>query len=200
MSVSYHCRSDVYPCNRAGADNRVYIIRHSGKERAMREIMWVISFVALMWALPAANAATDWHSYVYATDGFSVSAPTQLKYAATTVDTKGGKVESHQYTISDPDRTYIVSVATYPPNTQLSLDAAVNGGVNAFQGKITAKRAVSLGGITGIDCDVTGSDWDGHFRAYLSGERLYQLITIWHKDKPPIDFNRFDNSFHFVKR
>jgi hypothetical protein len=157
----------------------------------------MIGLAALVWTLPA-TAASDWHNYVYPKDGFSISAPAKPKYSARTITLKNGKVEDHQYAISEPDRTYIVTVAKYPAGAKVSADAAINGAVNSLKGKITARRPVALGNVKGSDCDASGADWAGHFRAYVSGTTLYQLITIWQKDKPPSDYNRFNSSFRLL--
>jgi hypothetical protein len=168
----------------------------------MRSGLWrALALAALVWAGTAANAAADWQDYVYAEDGFSIASPTKPEYSSDAVDSPAGKTYLHQYE-SDPDadHTFMVAVSKYPTalDIQGSIDGVKQAQLDSMKGQITAERPVSLGDATGTDYDMASADMIGHVRIYVTSKTLYQILVLWSKNKPPADYNRYVNSFHFV--
>jgi len=168
----------------------------------MRITIWrALASAALIWALPVANAAADWQDYVYAEDGFSVASPTKPEFSSSAVDSKAGKTYLHQYeSDADADHTYMVAVSKYPTalDIQNSIEGVKQAQINSLKGRITGEHRVSLGGVNGTDYDMTSADTDGHVRIYVTSKTLYQIMVLWSKNKPPGDYGRYINSFHFV--
>ena len=168
----------------------------------MRNTPWrALALAALIWAVHPAKAAADWQDYVYAEDGFSIASPSKPEYSSSAVDSKAGKTYLHQYE-SDPDQdhTYMVAVSKYPTalDIQSSMQAVKQAQLDSMKAQIISEHAVSLGGVTGTDYDLTAPDLLGHVRIYVSSQTLYQIMVLWSKDKPPGDYGRYVESFHFV--
>ena len=167
----------------------------------MRHVIGVLAFTALIWALPAAQAAADWQDYVYAEDGFSIASPTKPEFESSAVDSKAGKTYVHQYE-SDPDadHTYMLAVSKYPTalNIQTSINGVKKAQLDSMKAHVTSEHPVSLGGVTGTDYDLASADYIGHVRIYVTSKTLYQIVVLWSKNKPPADYGRYVNSFHFV--
>ena len=168
----------------------------------MRSGLWrALALAALVWTGTAANAAADWQDYVYAEDGFSIASPTKPEYSSDAVDSAAGKTYLHQYE-SDPDadHAYMVAVSKYPTalDIQNSIEGVKQAQLNSLKGQITSEHPVSLGGVTGTDYDMTSADTLAHVRIYVTSQTLYQIMVLWSKGKPPADYNRYVDSFHFV--
>jgi hypothetical protein len=168
----------------------------------MRSTLWrALTLAGLIWAGSAANAAADWQDYIYAEDGFAIASPTKPEFPSSAVDSPAGKTYLHQYeSDTDADHTYMVAVSKYPTalDIQGSIDGVKQAQIDSMKGQITGERPVSLGGVTGTDYDMTAPDLIGHVRIYVSSQTLYQIMVLWSKNKPPADYNRYLNSFHFV--
>ncbi|HXP13151.1 MAG TPA: hypothetical protein VN795_05770 [Stellaceae bacterium] len=168
----------------------------------MRNTVWrALALAALIGALPAANAAADWQDYVYAEDGFSIASPTKPEFSSSAVDSAAGKTYLHQYeSDADADHTYMVAVSKYPTalDIQSSIEGVKQAQLDSMKGRITGEHPVSLGGVTGTDYDMTSADYLGHIRIYVTSQTLYQIMVLWSINKPPADYGRYINSFHFV--
>ncbi|MGO9787531.1 MAG: hypothetical protein ACLPL5_12100 [Stellaceae bacterium] len=168
----------------------------------MRNTIWrALALAALIWALPAANASADWQDYVYAEDGFSIASPTKPEFTSSAVDSAAGKTYLHQYeSDTDADHTYMVAVSKYPTalDIQNSIQGVKQAQLSSLKGQITSEHPVSLGGVTGTDYDMASADTFAHVRIYVTSQTLYQIMVLWSKGKPPADYDRYVNSFHFV--
>jgi hypothetical protein len=64
--------------------------------------------------------------------------------------------------------------------------------------EFTSSAVDSAAGKTYLHQYESDADADGHFRIYVTSQTLYQIMVVWSKDKPPADYGRYVNSFHFV--
>ena len=94
----------------------------------------------------------------------------------------------------------MVAVSKYP--TAIDIQGSIKGvkqaQLDSIKAQITSERPVSLGDATGTDYDMASADLIGHVRIYVTPKTLYQIMVIWSKNKPPADYDRYVNSFHFV--
>jgi hypothetical protein len=155
-------------------------------------------------AVLAASAQRDWKEYVYAGDGFAISAPLQPAFAKETKDTGIGPVEAHNYTMDLGNETSVgINVTDFKIgqgiDAKLILEATKAGIAGSLNGKIVSEKEVSLGSAPGIQFDLETDANHMRFRYFFIEGKLFALISAAPRAKsfaPETD--RIFNSFRLV--
>jgi hypothetical protein len=161
----------------------------------MQRYLAIVAACALFLLSGNAAKAADWHDYVYADDGFAISAPVPPVLSSHDVATNLGPTQLHLYTSEiDADTAFIISVNHYTGDVDAaaSLPAVRDGQV----------KAVNVAGVQGIDYVFALPDGSGgRVRTFIVGQTMYQILTIWGKDKAvPEDADRYVKSFQLLKK
>ena len=173
-----------------------------------------LSFVALLLSFIAfcsiaANAQGQWVEERPAGAGYRIEFPGTPKSSTQDVDTRAGSVRMYMSEFSTNDDTIFLSIySIYPENslstdTQKALSSARDGGVNNVKGKLRSERRLSVGGApaTRVVIDIPESNQTGVALIVLSGNRLYQAITVVPAgQETSADVMRFIDSFALVSR
>ncbi len=148
----------------------------------------------------------NWQEYVYANDGFAISAPSKPMTETSTVNSPFGPVEMHFYSIPMENDSGFMAIASelHPSDTrtpQQVLENARDGAVASVNGKLLSQAPVSLDNKPGLQIEVDTGKYHSRIRYYFAGRILYQLMSIAPLGQPlPAETARFVDSFHFVQR
>jgi hypothetical protein len=151
---------------------------------------------------PAATqnpAARNWKRYHYDSDGFSVEFPAEPK--ATTNDNKSG---TRYFTGMENDNlAYFAEVAQLPADltkgTQQIFEDYAKGSAKETKSEMKSQKAISLRGYPGSEFVLESDTLFFHFRLYLVGKKLYQVLAVATKDRvASSEWNRFLDSFELL--
>ncbi len=164
----------------------------------------------LMLSFKSAIAAENenWQDYVYTSDGFAISSPSQPFFNKQMINTKAGiPVELRSYTILMGGTTCILGVIDYSSSNfdmsepQKFLANARDGAINNVHGKLISQVPISLGNNPGLQFDGETNQYNIRERMYLVSRTLYQIVLVAPQGQPyPPAFVRVADSFHFVPR
>jgi len=136
--------------------------------------------------------------------GFSVKMPGEPKASAEDIDTAVGKVALHMFTVetNSGNDAYMIEYSDFSivPDAASAIDAAINGQVGSFKGKITADKKVTLNGWPGRTVTIEGPEATSLSSAYMAGNRLYQVMFVMVKGETlPPDVSEYFASFLITK-
>ena len=163
--------------------------------------------------IPANVKAQDWQKYTNQEGQFSVNMPSKTELESLTQPIIGGKLTYHFYIseLENGDQVFMISRNDFPAkniaksDSQVMLDACVDGAVKSRQGKLLTQEKVKLNGYPGRKCSFEGRAggkplmvWH---ECYLVKNRLYQIMVMSKKENPPVEKmrNRFFDSFELLK-
>ena len=151
-----------------------------------------------------AQAQSGWKEYVYAEDGFAISAPMQPTFQTESKDTPIGSVDAHNYTIDLGNGIAIGINATdfkigQAVDAKLILAATKAGLAESLQGKIVSEKEISLGSEPGLELEVVTDTNHMRFRYFFINGKLFALMSTAPLAKPfaPETTRMFD-SFRLV--
>jgi hypothetical protein len=173
----------------------------------------VVAFCGLIaLGATAALAETPWQEYVYADDGFAISAPAEPSQEQFPIYVVGGTANAHVYSIAaSGDSEFMVYIFKRHPDDKRSEvqfhEHAQQGAVGAVKGKLHAKSELALGNYRGAEMEFESqhgeADRKNHHvrsRYYLVGRLVYHLMAVAPVGQPlPADTNRWFASFRLIK-
>ena len=132
-------------------------------------------------ALPA-PAQGGWKEYVYAEDGFAVSAPAQPAFDSTPAETGLGSLDAHNYTVDLGNDTKVGINTTdlkmgQGLDSKLILEAVKMGLAQSLQGKIVSEKEVSLGAATGVEIELVTDANRMRIRYFFIDGKLFALMS-----------------------
>jgi hypothetical protein len=171
----------------------------------MKKYFWAALLPALVACVAlAAPVQSDWKEYVYAEDGFAISAPVQPTLQTETKDTPIGSVDAHNYTVDLGENTAVGVNATdfkigQGLDAKLILNATKAGLADSLQGKIVSEKEISLGGAPGLELELVTETNHIRFRYFFIEGKLFALMSTAPLVKPfaPETTRMFD-SFRLV--
>ena len=152
----------------------------------------------------AAQAQGGWKEYVYAEDGFAISAPSQPVLQSESKDTPIGSVDAHNYTLDMGNDTAVGVNATdfkigQSLDAKLVLEATKAGLAESLQGKIVSEKEISLGSAPGIELELVTEANHMRFRYFFIGGKLFALMSMAPLARPfAPETSRIFDSFRLV--
>ena len=164
-----------------------------------------LCLVLLACASPAASTQLhNWKEYVYANDGFAVSAPTQPTVERTTAISPGGEVEVRFYRFSlTRDSGFMIATNDLNPadgrTPQQILTDGKYGAAAGAHGKLVSAMPITFGKSPGIQVEIEAPRYRIQSRQYVVGRKLYQLVVGAPTGQPlPPERDRVFRSFRLV--
>ena len=152
-----------------------------------------------------AVAAPAWKSYSYATEGFSVTAPSEPEMSKRDVPTDAGSFQLRSYVATDGDVAMMVGVCDYgstvagkDPNTVLQ--GAKSGALTNSRSHLTSEKQITLGIYPGLQFDSESDSTHFSVRIYFVGTTLYQVLVVAPLSEGYPGSLRFLDSFQFIPR
>ncbi len=178
----------IHAEKRADDNSYIGIIMH-------RVSLIAATLVALVVSTSGEAQAQDRWRTVTAKDGsFSVELPGEPQYSATQSKTKGGATYTlHQYLLELGPKAFVVQIATYPTEVNVSNPKATK---NLEGGKWSNIRWTTYQGATAHDAN--GMRGGNHIRNFsvLKGHTIFALTCAGEPGTAlSADVNRFINSF-----
>jgi hypothetical protein len=162
-------------------------------------------------AADSASAGDAWNDYVYAVDGFAISAPVAPILEKQNIHAANGTTEGRMYAIqTGDDNAFIVSVIARGDADQRSdqqvLDEARMGALRRANAIVLVQSNISLGPYRGSQIDLetqngeaAGTNKRIRDRFFVVGRRLYQLMAVAPTGEPlPVGTGRWFDSFRLV--
>ena len=177
----------------------------------MRKLVFGIILLACVLAVAGCSVSTPQMEFNSQAGKFSILAPVALKEEVNQVDTpQGGKRDVHLFTGESGKLAYIVSYSDYPDNQSVKDPEALLTSVrqaavvSASGGLLKGENKINLDGNTGREFTINfkgpnNEDWVSKTRAYLVGNRLYQVMVVADKGVAIAELDAFLNSFKLVK-
>jgi hypothetical protein len=125
------------------------------------------------------ESPAGWKQYSFATDGFSVSAPSApVKQEGST-----GKVEVRNYAIELGDNSGVmISIAQIAGSENTSpkalLQGAKNGAIGAVKAKLTSEKEITFAGYPGLEIEAATDTYHMRARFLFAQPRLLSLMAI----------------------
>ncbi len=160
--------------------------------------------VFLTCAALAASAQRDWKEYVYASDGFAISAPFQPTLQKEVKETPLGQVETHNYTMDMGNDTGVAVNATdfklvQGVDAKLILEVTKAGIAESLHGRIVSEKEVSLGAAPGTQFDLETDANHMRLRYFFIEGKLFALVSMAPRAKPLApETDRIFDSFRLV--
>jgi len=150
------------------------------------------------------NGQKAWQEFDCVHGNFTVSFPGKPHHEVQTHDTPTGQLEQQMFFVEDDCRTaYVVVYADIPAhsvemiNLEQSLDAARDGVVASYGGRLTNETRILLGAYPGREFSFVGTmenrRFTGRSRMFLVGLRLYQLAVIVGGQETALDKHDAEN-------
>jgi len=154
-------------------------------------------------ASPIAQA-TEWKTYRYPSDGFSVSFPSQPQLKKNLLETKTGEIVVRMYVvILQP--AWMVTVIDYAeqatnadPDTLL--EVGKQGALSSTNAHLLSEKKITLNGNHGIQFEAESSMAHFSLRLYLVGGTLYQTMVVSDPADKSAETTRFLDSFQLIAR
>lgn len=171
----------------------------------MKKYLWVATLSALLLCSAlAVPAQSGWKEYVYADDGFAISAPMQPTLQTESKETPVGSVDAHNYTVDLGNNTAVGVNATdfkigQGLDARLILAATKAGLAESLQGKIVSEKEISLGSEPGLELELVTDTNHLRFRYFFIDGKLFALMSTAPLARPfaPETTRMFD-SFRLV--
>ena len=171
----------------------------------MKKYLWLAMLsVLLVCSALAVAVQSGWKEYVYAEDGFAISAPMQPTLQTESKDTPIGSVDAHNYTVDLGNETAVGVNATdfkmgQGIDAKLVLAATKAGLAESLQAKIVSEKEISLGSEPGLELELVTDSTHLRFRYFFIDGKLFALMSTAPLAKPfaPETTRMFD-SFRLV--
>lgn len=137
----------------------------------------------------ASSLETLWISFESDTGRFSALFPETPRESLRSLSTSVGEINLHEFSFEDRQRAYLILYADYPSEALVSsdaqqiLDLAVDNWLEEHQAEAIERQTVQIAGHPGRAVRyqlVNGLHVRG--RAYLVGDRLYQIFALYESD------------------
>ena len=166
----------------------------------------VAACAALVVLAGALSAQTSqWRTYRYSSDGFSISLPSEPEVSKQNVPTAAGTFELRAYLATDGDAALYVGVCDYgsaaagrDPN--VVLEGAKNGAVENVNAHLLSAEKITLGVYPGMKFEAENDTMHFSARIYLVGTTLYQTLTAAPLSKSYAGTTQFMDSFQLIAR
>jgi hypothetical protein len=142
--------------------------------------------------------------YVYAEDGFAISAPAQPTLQTQATETPIGPLDAHSFTVDLGNDTTVGVNATDLKMGQ-GIDAKlILGGIKAglaesMQGKIVSEKEISLGSNPGVEFELVAETNHMRIRCFFIDAKLFVLMSTAPLAKPIApETGRIFDSFRLV--
>ncbi len=163
----------------------------------------------IYFCLPAYSQAGAWHTYSYPKDGFAVDTPSAPHYSESGQNLASATTSMHNYAVETADGYLIVMVSWFGPSMKnLDPDKALQSGRDKIARKSSVKFIegrefpIRLGSNHGLAYEysdvIEGYHMHYYVRAYVVGERLYQIIVSLTEGRNYSAVERFHSSFHLI--
>jgi hypothetical protein len=143
-----------------------------------------------------------WKEYVYAEDGFAISAPAKPKLEKKMLGRVGGEVEAHFYYFPVKDSYLLITCFPLHPSDQRAPQQVLNDEKESAVpklGSLVSENSISLGGYPGIEIEAQTVPMHSRVRYYAVGRRMYMLMAVAPREKPfPAELQRWSESFRLV--
>jgi hypothetical protein len=171
----------------------------------MKKYLWIATLLALLTCSAlAVPVQSGWKEYVYAEDGFAISAPIQPTVQTESKDTPVGPVDAHNYVVDLGNDIAIGVNATdfkmgQGIDAKLVLAATKAGLAESLQAKIISEKEISLGSEPGLELELSTDSNHMRFRYFFIEGKLFALMSTAPLAKPfaPETTRMFD-SFRLV--
>ncbi len=129
-----------------------------------------------------AQVQSGWKEYVYAEDGFAVSAPAQPTFESTPAETGLGSVDAHNYAVDLGNDNKVGISATdlkmgQGLDPKLILEAVKMGLAQSLQGKVVSEKEVSLGSASGVEIELVTDANRMRIRYFFIDGKLFALMS-----------------------
>ena len=158
---------------------------------------WLLVWLMLTMAV-SAQPSTDWKTFSYLDDAFSVSAPKAFE-VETGASPSGLVMRYYSLDRGHNSGWMIVTTRRSPQDhrePQQVLDEACEGGARAVGGQVVSKEPLKLGPYPGLATRVSTSGYDISVHYFVALGRIYQLIATTQNGAPGMaETQRFFDSF-----
>lgn len=139
--------------------------------------------------------------YVYAEDGFVISAPSEPVLEKKPQDTAKGRVENHSYTVEMAnDVAFVLFVTDFKGATGLSLQGGRDGFLGSMKARLLTEKAITLAGSPGIGFDYESATSHGHAQMFVVRGVMVQLLSVAPLNLPlPGVIDSMFRSFRFLE-
>lgn len=170
------------------------------KKNPLMVALLLAGFAGVAW-----GQKPEWKEHSYPDDGFSVTVPSQPEVEKDQVDTEGGKLDLHTYSVGVGSFFWGLAVTVtdlgrfgdQPPKD--ILQAGMNGSAAETKGKITAQKEISLHGAPGIEYELSTEKNRSRIRSYYVNGRTITVMSVTALDLPfYADTDRFFSSLRFI--
>jgi hypothetical protein len=160
--------------------------------------------------------AQEWKTYSYASEGFSVSMPSEPQFSQRDVPSEKGSFQLRSYIVSSGQMALYVGVCDYGSaaagaDPQQQLQGAKEGALQNSNSHLLREKKIALGIYPGVEIEsetnvdpskAPGQQMQGHYyaRIYIVGTTIYQMIVVTAIGTPYPDTQRFLNSFQLIPR
>lgn len=148
---------------------------------------------------------SEWKTYSFPAEGFSILFPTQPTEQKQAVPTDAGSFELHTYLAASDTVALYVGVCDYGDaakggDPDAILEGAKNGAVAKVHAHLINSKKISLGIYPGVELEAGAEGAHLFGRFYLVGSILYQEFVALPSDRPYPDTGRFLDSFQVIPR
>ena len=152
----------------------------------------------------AAPVQSGWKEYVYAEDGFAISAPAQPSLQTEATATPVGPLDAHNYTVDLGNGSTVGVNATdfkmgQGIDAKLMLGGIKEGLAASMQGKIVSEKEISLGPNPGVEFEMVAEASHMRIRCFFIDGKLFVLMSMAPLAKPIApETGRIFDSFRLV--
>lgn len=148
--------------------------------------------------LPDRTPPPRWQRFVSNDGSFSVAMPGTPKFSTQRLTADNGRpVQYSTYAVDLGHAAYMASFSDYDQQTAISLDGAIKGALSSWKDpKNLSRRSTTLYGHPAQIVDFLSQDYHVVVRAFVVGQRLYQLGFVEQRSVYlPVHVERFMSSF-----
>jgi hypothetical protein len=163
----------------------------------------VLIAAAILCAVTALSQPAAWKEYVYGSDGFAISTPSEPEFQKQIMKPVAGEVEAHFYLVPLTNAQYMVMYAPLHPNdkriTEQAL-AATRDGIVLSGAKLVFEKKISLGEYPGIELEAESGQYHQRARFYVIDRKIYTLAVTAPEGTPfPTAMSRWYESFRLLR-
>jgi len=164
----------------------------------------VTVFIAgMLCAVVVFSQPAQWKEYVYAADGFAISAPSQPMLQKQTMKPAAGEVEAHFYVVPLQNAQLMLMYAPLHPNDKRTAEQALaetKNGITLSGAKLIFEKKISLGDYPGIELESEDGQYHQRGRFYVIDRKIYTLAVAAPKGTPfPTAMSRWYESFRILR-
>jgi hypothetical protein len=176
----------------------------------MRKVLRTVSFAFCVFVTVAVfSKSGEWKEYVYAEDGFAISAPKKPDFNSSGPKDfpEAGKeiaktfTTVHTYMVSlNTDSGLVVMYYLLSPKNKRTPEQVLAEQKKVFDDiSIVSEKSITLGKYPGIEIEIERRDSHEKRRIYAVGRQVYVLAGLTRADKAlPEDLQRWYDSFRLV--